>query len=100
MNLLRKFATNNHQLGELILGHFNLCFPDVGWRTLLGHVSLLVPLRVGLMGLTRPVVGLEGGVPPVADEAALMVSSDELPKGQGRITNSAGLLLFPSFQPC
>ena len=38
---------------------------------------------------------LEGGAPPVAEEATLRMSSDELSKGQWWIAHSAGLLLFP-----
>ena len=38
---------------------------------------------------------LEGGAPPVADKAALTMSSDELSKAQWRIADPAGLLLFP-----
>ena len=37
----------------------------------------------------------KGGAPPVADEAALGMSFDELAKGQWRIANSARLLLLP-----
>ena len=47
----------------------------------------LVRLGVGLVRRARPAVMLQAGVSPVADEAALSVRSDELPKGQWRITN-------------
>ena len=49
---------------------------------------------VGLVHRALPVVILEWGSLPVADEATLGVSLDELPKGQGRVAHAAGLLPF------
>ena len=55
-------------------------------------VHLLVGLRVGLVDEACSVVMVEPFVPSITHETALRVSSYELPKGQRRVANAAGVL--------
>ena len=57
-------------------------------------MHLLVGLSVGLVDGACPVVMVEPFVPPITHETALRVSSYELPKGQRRVANAAGVLLL------
>ena len=77
---------------DLVDLHFGL--PDTRGCTLLRPVRLLVGLRVGLVDGACPVVMAEPFVPPITHETALRVSSYELPKGQRRVPNAAGVLLL------
>ena len=98
MNLLREIGPDHHQFRELVLGHLNFGFPNVGRHTLCGPVRILVRIFVGLADCAPTVIVFAGGAPPVADKAPLRGGSDEVPKGQCRVANSAGHFLLPSLQ--